>query len=192
MHQQRYRQQAITDALGLTQGAVSQIIARARVSSVEALQDHKPQGARPRLTTDQKADSVTTLYQNAAVYGYQGDVWTCTRIAQLVEKEFGVHYHPDQIGSLLRQIGWGVHRPLVRATQRDEAAIAQSVESDLSAHKKAQSEERTLLTLDESAFYLLPGVVATWAPADETPVPHCKLTRDHPSLISAISLEGQL
>jgi transposase len=46
--------------------------------------------------------------------------------------------------------------------------------------------------LDESAFYLLPGVVTTWAPAGETPVLRCKLTRDHLSVISAISPEGKL
>jgi predicted transcriptional regulator len=78
MHQQGYRQQAIADALGLTQGAVSQII-----------------------------------------------------------KEFGVQYHPDYIGPLLRQMGWSVQRPVVRATQRDEAAIAQWVETDLPALKKS-------------------------------------------------------
>jgi hypothetical protein len=37
MHQQGHRQQAIADALGLTQGAVSQIIARAETSGVGAL-----------------------------------------------------------------------------------------------------------------------------------------------------------
>jgi transposase len=58
--------------------------------------------------------------------------------------------------------------------------------------KKAQVEERTLLYIDESAFYLLPGVVTTWAPAGETPVLRCKLTRDHLSVISAISPKGKL
>ena len=46
--------------------------------------------------------------------------------------------------------------------------------------------------MDESAFYLLPGVVTTWAPTGETPVLRCKLTRDHLSVISAISPEGKL
>ena len=58
--------------------------------------------------------------------------------------------------------------------------------------KKAHNEKRTLLFVDESAFYLLPGVVSTWAPTGETPVLRCKLTRDHFSVISAISPEGQL
>jgi transposase len=39
---------------------------------------------------------------------------------------------------------------------------------------------------------LLPGVVSTWAPTGETPVLQSKLTRDHLSVISAISPEGQL
>jgi transposase len=34
--------------------------------------------------------------------------------------------------------------------------------------------------------------VTTWAPAGETPVLRCKLTRDHLSVISAISPEGKL
>ena len=137
MHQQGYRQQAIADALGLTQGAVSQIIARARAGGVEALQHHTPPGAKPRLTAAQKADLVAKLRQGATVYGYQGDVWTTARIAQLIEKEFGVKYHPDYIGPLLRQMGWSVQRPIVRATQRDETAIAQWVETDLPTLKKS-------------------------------------------------------
>jgi transposase len=46
--------------------------------------------------------------------------------------------------------------------------------------------------VDESAFYLLPGVVKTWSPQGETPVIRHKLTRDHLSVISAISDDGKL
>ena len=35
-------------------------------------------------------------------------------------------------------------------------------------------------------------MLTTWAPTGETPVLRCKLTRDHLSVISAISPEGQL
>jgi transposase len=43
----------------------------------------------------------------------------------LIQREYGVQYHPDYIGPLLRACGWSVQRPVVRATQRNEAAIAQ-------------------------------------------------------------------
>jgi transposase len=39
---------------------------------------------------------------------------------------------------------------------------------------------------------LLPGVVRTWAPVGQTPLLHCALTRDHYSVISAITPAGAL
>jgi len=39
---------------------------------------------------------------------------------------------------------------------------------------------------------LLPGVVRTWAPVGQTPILRCKLTRDHYSVISAITPTGEL
>jgi transposase len=137
MHQQGQRQQAIADALGLTQGAVSQIIARVGAGGVEALRYRKPQGAKPRLTAAQKTDLLDQLRQGATAHGFQGDVWTCERIAQVIIKLYGVQYHPDYIGPLLRQLGWSVQRPIVRATQRDESAIAEWAATDLPALKKS-------------------------------------------------------
>ncbi|MDQ5828903.1 MAG: IS630 family transposase [Actinomycetota bacterium] len=46
--------------------------------------------------------------------------------------------------------------------------------------------------MDQSGFYLLPTVVRTYAPVGQTPVLHEQLTRDHLSVISAITLEGKL
>jgi transposase len=60
------------------------------------------------------------------------------------------------------------------------------------AKKRAVAEGRTILFVDESAFYLLPGIVRTWAPVGETPLLRCKLTRDHYSVISAITPTGEL
>jgi transposase len=46
--------------------------------------------------------------------------------------------------------------------------------------------------VDESAFYLLPGVVRTWAPRGETPILTLPLTRDHLAAISGITRGGRL
>ena len=58
--------------------------------------------------------------------------------------------------------------------------------------KGAELGRYKLLFVDESAFYLLPGVVKTWSPQGETPTLRNKLTRDHLSVISAVSPEGEL
>ena len=46
--------------------------------------------------------------------------------------------------------------------------------------------------MDQSGFYFLPCVVRTYAPVGQTPVLREKLSRDHLSVISGISLEGKL
>jgi transposase len=46
--------------------------------------------------------------------------------------------------------------------------------------------------VDQSGFYLLPCVVRTYAPVGKTPILHEHLSRDHLSVISAITLEGKL
>jgi len=57
---------------------------------------------------------------------------------------------------------------------------------------KDHEEERTIVWVDESAFYPLPAVVRTWAPRGMTPVLRALLTRDHLSVSSGITSAGQL
>jgi transposase len=63
----------------------------------------------------------------------------------------------------------------------------------LAGHQKKASEEGyTIVWVDESGFYLLPMAVRTWAPRGKTPILRVKLTRDHLSVISGITLDGRL
>jgi transposase len=128
MHQQGYKQCEIAAALGLTPSAVSRIIARGKEGGVTALRHHKPPGRPAQLSAEQRQQLLAELAQGAEAHGFAGDVWTTERIAQFIVQRFGVKYHRDYIGPLLRQLGWSPQRPVVRASQRDEAAIAQWVE----------------------------------------------------------------
>jgi transposase len=60
------------------------------------------------------------------------------------------------------------------------------------AQKKAAEEERTIVWIDQSGFYLVPMAVRTWAPRGQTPVLRVKLTRDYLAVISAITPDGRL
>jgi transposase len=60
------------------------------------------------------------------------------------------------------------------------------------AQKKAEAEGRTIVWIDQSGFYLLPGVVRTYAPRGQTPILRVLLKRDHVAAISGITLEGAL
>ena len=57
-------------------------------------------------------------------YGFIGEVWATKRVAAMIKRVFGVRYHPAHVSRLLRQEGLSVQRPIQRASQRNEAAIA--------------------------------------------------------------------
>jgi len=129
---QRWRQKDIAaaptgvtgpSALGVTNGAVSQWLKRAREEGPEALRRRKAPGPSPRLTQEQRAELPRLLEQGAEAHGFRGALWTEGRIAQVIRQNFGVSYHPAHVGRILRACGWSLQKPVRRATQRDEQAI---------------------------------------------------------------------
>jgi transposase len=94
------------------------------------------------LSAEQKAQIPELLAKGAEVYGFRGDVWTASRVAVVIERIFGVHYHRDHVGRLLREAGWSRQQPIGRATQRNEAALKQWSEQRWPAIKKKPSRTR--------------------------------------------------
>ena len=64
--------------------------------------------------------------------------------------------------------------------------------SGLRLKAEAHRQRRTLVFVDESGFYLLPGKVRTYAPEGHTPVLHEWQTRDHLSVMGGVTLTGKL
>lgn len=86
----------------------------------------KPTPGRPRkLTARQRERLVRLLARGARAAGHPNELWTTRRIAQLIEREFGVVYHPAHVSRLLADCGWSWQKPARRAVERDDAAIAQ-------------------------------------------------------------------
>jgi transposase len=90
---------------------------------VESLRHRPPPGAAPRLSPEQRAQLLELLFQGAEALGFRGDLWTQPRVATLIRDRFGVSYDPSQGGRILKASGWRSHKPVHRASQRDEAAI---------------------------------------------------------------------
>ncbi len=120
-------------------------------------------------------------------------MWTCARVAAVIQEEFGVRYHKDHVRRLLQALHWTPQMPITRAVQRDEAAIARwRQETWAPLWRQVRREHRTLVLTDESGFYLLPGLVRTYAPEARTPVLREKVTRDHLSVMGAMTPEGKV
>jgi len=172
---------------------VSQWFKKAREQGVEALKHKTPPGSQPKLSKEQQAQLPALLAKGAEVFGFRGQVWTTERVAQMIQQEFGVSYHPAHCSRLLRNLKWSQQKPIEKATQRDEDAIRTWKEDRFDELKKrAEAQRQTMIFVDESAFYLLPMVVRTYAPSGQTPVLQVKLSRDHLSVIGGITPEGRI
>ena len=124
LKQKGWSQRRIAEALGVSEGAVSQWMTRARDQGPDALRHRSPPGAACRLTGEQRASFPALLQRGPTTYGFRGAVWTRSRIAAVIRLEFGVAYHPTHIGRLCKAIRGSPQQPMRRARQRDEAAMA--------------------------------------------------------------------
>ncbi len=124
LFQQGWSQKAIAEALAVTQGAVSQWMKMGREQGAEGLRGKIAPGPKARLSQEQLAQLPVLLSQGAEAHGFRGAVWTTQRVAQLLKKQFGVSYHPAHMSRLLKGINYSVQKPIERASQRNEEAIA--------------------------------------------------------------------
>ena len=188
-----WKQRDIAVALDASEGAVSRWLAAARRGGPEALRSNPGPGPTAKLTSEQFRLIPDFLWHGAEAYGFRGDVWTCERVAGVLDEEFGVSYSKSQVSRLLKRLGWTPQVPITRAIQRDEEAIGRwRVESWPALKEKARRERRTLVFVDESGFYLLPGVVKTYAPQGRTPIVDEWQTRDHLSVMGGVTPQGKV
>lgn len=80
-------------------------------------------GRPPKLDPEHKRRLEALLLEGAQAAGFHTDLWTCPRVAELIQGRFGVRYHVDSIGRLLHDLDWSPQKPARRALERDERAI---------------------------------------------------------------------
>ena len=109
LHQLGWSQLRIADALGVTQGAVSQWLKRAKDGGgVQALRHHPAPGQQAALTDEQFAQIPALMARGARAFGFHDDDWTTKRVAIMLKQIFGVSYHPGHVSRLLQKHcpGW--------------------------------------------------------------------------------------
>lgn len=193
LRQQGWSERRIAEALDASLGAVSKWLRAARQSGVSTLRWHARPGPRSKLANEGIRLLIDFLWHGPEAYGFRGQVWTCARIASVLKEELDLSYSKSQVSRILKRIGWTPQVPITRAIQRDEEAInhwQRIVWPRL--RRQARAEGRTVVLVDESGFYLLPGVIRTYAPRGVTPVIRNLETRDHLSVMAGVTNDGRV
>lgn len=125
LYEQGWRPVRIAEALGVTRGAVSQWLKAYRKGGVEALRYKRVSRKPARLSPQQKEELVSMLCQGPEFFGYAGQIWTQARVGELIERKFGVSYHLNHVGRILKECGWAYQKPVARVPQRKDGAVRQ-------------------------------------------------------------------
>jgi transposase len=96
-----------------------------RAGGKAALRKAGRAGRKRLLSASDEQQLVGLLRQGPERLGYETPLWTCDRVAHLIEAEFGVRYHAGHVWKILRQMNWSPQRPTGRALERNERAIQQ-------------------------------------------------------------------
>jgi transposase len=88
-----------------------------------ALASRKSPGRPTQLDQQQREQLVQLLQKTPAECGFDKYLWTQQLIADLIQREFGVGYHHDHVGTILHQLGFTHQKPARRARERDEQKI---------------------------------------------------------------------
>lgn len=122
--------------LGVDRRSVRRWKAAYRRQGTQGIAARPVPGRPPKLDPRERGRLERVLLKGARAAGYESDLWTCPRVAEVIAEEFGVTYHPDHIGRLLRSLGWSPQRPQRRAAERDEARIQGWIREDWPRIKK--------------------------------------------------------
>jgi transposase len=102
----------------------------------KALQVRFSPGRPAKLDSKQRKRLPGLLLQGAKAHGYRTNLWTTARIAEVIQRAFGVQYHRDHVGRLMHKLQWSPQKPERRAVERDEKEIQRWKEKEWPRIKK--------------------------------------------------------
>jgi transposase len=122
LEKQDLNQSEVARRVQVCDQTVSRWAEQAREGGREILKGGRP-GRKPEMTDDDRHRLQELLMEGPEKLGYETPLWTCSRVAHLIENEFDIEYHPGHVWKILVDLGWSCQRPERRARERNEEAI---------------------------------------------------------------------
>lgn len=123
-------QAEVARRMSVSRASVTRWKHRLEQGGLQGLQQRRASGRPSRLTTAQWDALFHQLQQGAIAAGFDTERWTLRRIAHVIARRFGVHYHYRALSPALHARGWSPQRPLPQAKEREEALIVAWLQHD--------------------------------------------------------------
>ena len=120
-------------------------------------------------------------------------LWTRKLVRELIRRKFGIDYSEQNVGRILKMLGFSPQRPVYQALEQDEEKRRIWQEQIFPAIKeRAEREGAKIFFADEAGCRTDHHAGTTWAPVGQTPVVKATGKRESIGMISAISMRGAM
>lgn len=97
-------------------------------------------GRKRRLSPAQHQRLERLLRRGPRAYGWSNDLWTASRVAEIIRRKFGKKFHVEHVRKIVKErLGWTSQKPERRARERDEAEIQRWLRQEFPRIKKRQA-----------------------------------------------------
>lgn len=119
-----WSQSAVAREVGVHRQSVSRWAVALAEEGKKGLRGTGRGGPKAQLSAADLRRIERALKRGPEALGFETGLWTLPRVAELIEQVCGVRYHPGHVWKILRRMNWSVQRPVGKALERDEEAIA--------------------------------------------------------------------
>ena len=161
--------------------------------SFDDLREKKRSGRPPKVEIRTIKKVENALQKPASKFGFETDLWTCSRVHTLLKKKYKVKISRGHVWKILKESGFSYQKPERRYYETDPKAQEKWIKKELPKIKrKAQKHKAILYFEDEASISLTPVTGKTWAKKGQTPQVKSTGHRGGLSALSAISKSGHL
>lgn len=114
---------SVARELKVSRQSVSRWYAEWKQGGTGALKGAGRAGRKPKLEPKQLRQLEKAMRRGAQANGFQTNLWTLPRVAQVVERVTGVQYHPGHVWKVLGAMDWTPQRPAKQARQRNAEKV---------------------------------------------------------------------
>lgn len=109
----------------------------------DSLQARPNTGRPPQLTAENLVQLKELLVLGPRNHGWKTDIWTSRRVAVVIEKEFGIKFHPDHVFKILtKQLNWSWQKPSKKAEEQNPLAVTNWIEVEWPTLKKTLTKKK--------------------------------------------------
>ena len=188
-----YTHAAVAEIFDVTESSVYGWQKLYRHGGLAALSTKIASGRKTLLSDKQLLRLAGWIRQDPRQLEFDFALWTRKMVRDLIRRKFGVDYSAQNVGRILKMLGFSPQRPVYQALERDQEKRRIWMEETFPAiRKRAEEEGARIFFADEAGCRTDHHAGTTWAPVGQTPVVTGTGKRESIGMVSAISMRGSM